>query len=235
MKSEVVVCAPVRGPVPRVSHFWVAHGPFFTSELALSRPSIDGDKPWAKLLFCDADGVVVNEAAWSDMRGLSTVLPLGPFMRSCKYESGLVHAHLILETSPGLYPSCALVDGSIRSSLGVCEVATRELPVILPFVVRSRCSWVMAVVNYEPVMVKFSLRVRYRSQEVESLRSCPAYGVRLISVPAECFYLRLREGHHGSVEVYPTQSGQSIGVQRIEETILGDDAAAEVRHYGTLG
>lgn len=168
-----------------VKHFWVASGPFIESYLLWLPSSKDAGASTALLSFYDADGSLVNEAELTSKAGNPTALEVGQFLGSCKLESGIRHAHLMVRYANPCWWGCRLISGASASMLGEPEIISGERTGFMPVVFSSSRHPLLCVVNHsqEEARLRCQLFFGARIPETELLIS--PMGVRLLALDVE--------------------------------------------------
>jgi hypothetical protein len=236
-RGEMSVLADVSCPKTTansrlVRTFWIVHSALFTTNTFLfESPSSDDTSRGCHLKFFDADGSLINEVWYADSAGQGSIFPVAPFLSSAKLESGLAHGALQVEMNQSALLRCLLVAPGMRFPMDQLIYADYCTPVVMPFSFRAAQRSIIAIVNSVNSPIDFIVRVVYRNQKIETVRTCPAQGTRLLSFPGEYFFLKFVEGKGGTVEIFPCMQGVCIGIQILTEITNGECTETNVSHY----
>lgn len=171
-----------------IRHFWVASAPFvetyliFVPEFCTSRA---GERSAAQLTFFDADGIIVNEAEISALAGQAAVLEVGQFLGSCKLESGIRHAHLVLQSRDNAWAACRMTSGASASMLGLFTDINAEQTGFMPVVFSAVRHPVLCAVNYSGEDFDLRCQLFFGSRIPETELVVPGNGARLLALDVE--------------------------------------------------
>lgn len=167
-----------------VQHFWVASGPFMESYF-LFVPSLDSNSCSARLSFYDADGARVNDSEVKGIPGHPMVLEVGQFLGSCKLESGLRHAHLVVENEGKAWAGCRLTSGSSASMTGSFTQVTPERTGFMPVVFSAARHPLLCAVNYSQEELHIRCQLFFGARIPETELVIAPNGARLLALDLE--------------------------------------------------
>jgi len=220
------------------AQFWVASSPFFETTLFFSSSLIRQESQNSNIslinyqvkLF-DADGEIVNEVEYSVPPTKLGTMEVHNMMEAMKYESGLKHGWLSVESEHPSKVFCRIHARNTATLMGELLPIGAQQRVCFPLSLGEHRSSFLAVVNYskENAAVRCKLFVGKRSPEV--LFTVPGAGARLINLEAE--FPEYKEAGAGAILGYIRVSPRNdtpFGVQLVERI----EGSKEEGLFGTL-
>ena len=202
----------------RVAHFWVCSSPFFETAL-ISALSADGNSGSpAQLRFFDADGQLVNEVSIEAQPGQVSVLELDPLMGPCKFQSGLRHAHLEIDTPVRLVHQCRIHSGEGASMLGELVPVFNTRRVFVPLVFSASSSATVVLVNLGAEEAQVRGRLFCGTRSPEAVWTVAPRAVRLVNAGVE-FAAYYEAGAEKRVQAYlrlGVRGDYQVGVQLVD-------------------
>ncbi len=173
-------------------HFWVASGPFVETCLIFipefsAKSSVGGigGRSEAQLSFFDADGTLVNEAEISALAGQPAVLEVGQFLGSCKLESGIRHAHMVLRSKDRAFAACRMTGGAGASMLGPLTDVNVDRTGFMPVVFSAVRHPLLCAINYSQEDFDLRCQLFFGSRIPETELAVPGNGARLLALDVE--------------------------------------------------
>lgn len=224
-----------------ISHYWVASSPFFETSLffstavntaQISNTPDQGPRPAIyNVVLYDCDGDIVNELKYEASPTEVGILELHNLMEGMKYESGLKHGWVHVESEVPGKAVCRIHARSSACLMGELMQIGPTQRAFFPIRFGEQRTSYIAVVNYskEPSAVRCKLFIGKRSPEI--LHAIPPGGARLINLESEFPEYKESAGSlmMGYVRVSP-RNDTPFGIQLIERC----EGSKEEGLFGTL-
>ncbi len=210
------------------THFWISSYPFFESTLILLPGSprtldapkpIDGQRMSVALRVYDADGALVNDAQLEFPSNELQFFELEPLLGACKLESGMKHAHLVVESEEGTGVYCRMHTRESAALLGEPISVTPTQGTFFPLTFASDRANLLCLVNRGESEATLRCRLFVGKRSPEASWAVPAFASRVVNVEAEFREYALTE-EGAQLQAYlrlGTKAGD-LGVQLIERT-----------------
>ena len=167
----------------------------------------------------DADGDVANELTLSYPINEIGILELETLMGACKLESGLKHAHVMVESERGYAHYCRLHTREGAAILGVPSQLSVAHSTFFPLTFDEGRSYFVSLINHSRTPAAVKCRLFSAKRSPETLISVPALGARVLQVETEFpDYAGNNEGGK-QLQAYlrlSTKSEATLGAQLIE-------------------
>lgn len=198
-------------------HFWVASSRYFETTLFVV-PTIDIEKSSSeptKISLFDSDGELFNELELRLEGGNHGCLELEQFLGACKLESGIKHAHAIVDPGAGARCVCRIHSREGASFMGEASRVTADRGAFFPTTISSGVSPYLALVNCGSVPTELRCRLFCGKRTPEIAVVLPGGGSRFIGIQQE--FAAFLDGE--SAQAYlriSTRSTAGIGAQLLE-------------------
>jgi hypothetical protein len=213
------------------SHFWVSTFPYFESTLVITPPISATAATSSKLLFYDADGQLVNESIIETGAQSVTQLELDQFLGGCKLESGLKHAHLVVQSPLGSGHHCRIHGREYAALLGEPFPISAAKAGFFPLTFSADRSSLLAIINFGAAEANLRCRLFLGKRCPEVVWSIPALGSRVINLEVEFreytesketartqVQTGTREAQGAQAYLRVTTKSSGLGVQLIERS-----------------
>lgn len=199
-------------------HFWALVEPLERAVLRLF-PVAKGAAITGSLKFYNSSGLCVNECAIACRPGQLVHLPLESFLDECETESGLRHAHVVLESSVECNGELEMSSRARTFFMPPLAQMDEQQPRAVPLLLAREQRHVVAIVNPNDVQCSVKCRLYVGSRTPEEVCLIPPRATVLVS-PEVMFSPVLREFQQEELQAYlriATRSPKSLGVQLLEE------------------
>lgn len=199
-------------------HYWVTSSPFANSYLFVSPLDPVADSLKCRLSFFDPDGFLCNEAAVLLRQGGSGVIEIKQFLGSCKLESGIKHAHLVLEADPKAFTLCRLLSKGGMCFLGDAQLASPNRSAFSPVVFGANRKTLLCIVNQSKDEAHLRIQLFCGSRVPETELILPALGSRVMGIEPEFEQFLLSENlktHRGYLR-FGVRGAATLGIQVLE-------------------
>ncbi|MGI6524760.1 MAG: hypothetical protein ACOX2O_05625 [Bdellovibrionota bacterium] len=194
-----------------VSAFWISTYPFFETTLyVLPCGESRGEVAQTFLTFFDPDGGVINKVKLQLPVGEIKKVDLNMLLGSCKIESGLRHAVMLVRSPLGTKHLCRISNGRNSSVCGELQIFSDERTAFLPLSFSEKMTSLIPIVNFSENEVKVRCGLFFGEKNHKLEVTIPAQGTRLISVDAELFEV-LELGDDEKKMAYLRVSTRSVG------------------------
>ena len=170
-----------------VSHFWVSRSSFCFSTFLVAADSCGNldQMVVVKLSLYDAHGTFIEEFVVQFPECEVGLIELEPFLTGLKTQGGVAHGHLIVRSREGTRHFCRQQLGPQVDMVTTPRVLKSREMAFIPFLLGSQREHLIVIINTEPDVSQFVVRLMYGNRAPEWTMSVPALGSRIISLQHE--------------------------------------------------
>lgn len=205
------------------SSFWVCSDSHFATTLYIAPCQANAQAnlgQFSVLSFYDSDGNLFNKARSKFSSTHVGALELDMFMGSCKLESGLRHAQLVVQSPVGTKHFSSIATGGRVLISGDPQIITAEHQEFVPLLLsEDRVAFVVLMnQSVEEQLVKCRMFIGSRTPDSEI--TIPAMGVRILDLNAEFGdFVEAGERRQAYLRFSVSGGSGSVGAQLYERSV----------------